>query len=109
MKIDFSEMPVKHMPNYNGGEKEFAAKMYIDDSARIMRGTLIPGASIGRHTHENNSEMLYVLEGSPKMLYDDSEERLHPGDAHYCPKGHSHSLINDTEETVEFFAVVPAL
>ena len=34
-------------------------------------------------------------------------EDLAPGGCHYCPKGHTHSLINDGTEPLEFFAVVP--
>ena len=38
---------------------------------------------------------------------DDGEEPLKAGDCHYCPKGRAHSLINNSEEPLEFFAVVP--
>ena len=41
------------------------------------------------------------------MKYDDGEEPLKPGDCHYCPKGHAHSLINNSDGDLEFFAVVP--
>lgn len=32
---------------------------------------------------------------------------LKPGDCHYCPKGHSHSLENDGAEDLVFYTVVP--
>ena len=32
---------------------------------------------------------------------------LQAGDCHYCPKGHTHSLINNSDEDLVFFAVVP--
>ena len=50
---------------------------------------------------------MYVLSGTGKALYGGGEERLAPGDCHYCPEGHAHSLINDGTQTLEFFAVVP--
>ena len=31
---------------------------------------------------------------------------LKPGDCHYCPKGHSHSLENDGAEDLVFYTVV---
>ena len=83
------------------------ARMYTDELTKIMRGTLEPGASIGMHTHETNSEMIYILSGNGKVLYDNGEESLSAGDCHYCPKGHAHSLMNDGEENLVFFAVVP--
>ena len=52
--------------------------------------------------------MIYVLEGSGKMLYDGGEERLSAGDFHYCPEGHEHSFINDGDRDLVFIAVVPA-
>ena len=33
--------------------------------------------------------------------------KLVPGSRHFCPLGHTHSLINDGVEYLEFFAVVP--
>ena len=83
------------------------ARMFADGCNRIMRGRLEPGCSIGLHTHEGSSEIVYVLSGTGKALYGGGEERLAPGDCHYCPEGHAHSLVNDGTQTLEFFTVVP--
>lgn len=45
------------------------------------------------HKHETNSEVILITSGEARCLYDDGEERLVKGDCHYCPRGHSHSLI----------------
>jgi len=29
------------------------------------------------------------------------------GEVHYCPKGHTHSLVNDSDAELWFSAVVP--
>ena len=51
---------------------------------------------------------LSKLEASYKGKTDDGEELLSPGQCHYCPKGHSHSLINASPtETLVYLAVVP--
>lgn len=89
------------------GEGAVSARMYVDAQGKIMYGELPPGASIGMHTHETSSEIVYVLAGSGAALYDGERETLAPGDCHYCPKGHSHSLINDGDTPMAFFAVVP--
>ena len=107
MRIDCDAMAETIIPRMRGGEKEVAARMYTDELGKIMRGRLIPGASIGLHTHETSSEIVYILSGTGKALYDDGVDLLAPGDCHYCPKGHSHSLINDGDQPLEFFAVVP--
>lgn len=107
MLIPFETMESTVIKNMRGGEKEVSAKMFTDERNRIMYGRLIPGASIGIHTHEGNSEIMYILSGSGKVLYDGECETLSPGVCHYCPKGHSHSLINDSDGDLIFFAIVP--
>ena len=107
MLIEFDKMETTVIPYMRGGEKEVSAQMYADSLGKIMRGTLIPGASIGLHTHETSSEIIYILSGTGKVLYDGEYTPLKAGDCHYCPKGHAHSLMNGGEENLEFFAVVP--
>ena len=70
-------------------------------------GTLEPGASIGLHTHETNSEIIYILRGKGKVLFEGEYELVSAGLCHYCPQGCSHSLINDSDDNLTFFAVVP--
>lgn len=107
MVFCYKEMEEKVLPHFNGGEKELHAKMYVDNHNKILLGRLEPGATIGLHTHDTSSEVIYVLEGCGKVLYDGSYEKVEAGICHYCPRGHAHSLINDSEEDLVFFAVVP--
>ena len=107
MKVEFSQLEETVIPNFMGGEGHIRARMRVDSNGKIMRGSLEPGASIGLHTHETNSEIIYVLEGQGKVLCDGAYEPLGPGSCHYCPKGHAHSLINDSAADLLFFAVVP--
>lgn len=107
MLIGFPSMTETVIPHMRGGEKEVAARMFTDPHCKIMRGKLISGASIGLHTHETSSEVIYVLSGTGKVLCDGVYEPLSAGSCHYCPMGHSHSLINDSAEDLLFFAVVP--
>lgn len=109
MIIDLKGMETTVLPNFKGGEKEFKAKMYFDGTTRIMQGTLEKGASIGFHKHETNSEIMFILSGKGKVLFDDGVEFVEAGQCHFCPKGHSHSLINESEEALVFCACVPEL
>lgn len=108
MRIVFDDIKESLAPNFKGGEKSFASRAFSDGKNKMMKGRLVPGASIGLHRHEGNCEMIYVLEGSGKMLYDGGEERLSAGDFHYCPDGHEYSFINDGDSDLVFIAVVPA-
>ena len=97
MIIDFKEIEEQILPSFKGGEKEMHARIFSDDK----------GASIGYHKHEQNCEIIYLLKGEATVCYDGREITLLPGQVHYCPMGHSHSLMNKTKEELQFFAVVP--
>ena len=107
MRIDFDAMEETIIPHMRGGEKEVAARMYTDELGKIMRGRLIPGASIGMHTHSGSSEVIFITSGSGSVICDGEKTPVYAGLCHYCPEGHSHSLINDSEADLEFLAVVP--
>ena len=107
MLIDFPNMPEKTLKNFYGGEKEVQARMYADDKNRILYGRLAPGASIGMHAHETSSEIVYVVSGRGRVIYDGETFPIGPGQCHYCPKGHSHSTINDGDEDLVCITVVP--
>lgn len=109
MIFDFSKMEVARIENFKGGSKEIYSKMFTDNDTKIMLSVLKPGASIGYHKHETNCEVIFMIKGSASVTFDTEELRLKSGQAFYCPKGHSHNLINDTEEEIMFFAVVPEL
>lgn len=107
MIINFEQMEEKRLPKFKGGAGEFIAKMHTDELGKILYGRLEPGSSIGMHTHETNSEMIYILSGTASILYDEETEEIQAGGCHYCPMGHSHSMSNQGKEDLVFFAVIP--
>lgn len=107
MVIDFKNMEEMVMHQFRGGKKDTIVKMYADELGKIMYGRLEPGASIGFHKHETSSEIIYILEGTADILYDDTTELVEAGGCHYCPKGHEHSMRNMGTKDLVFFAVVP--
>lgn len=107
MKIDFNNMEESAIAHFKGGEKETFVKMFSDANNKILKGRLQPGASIGMHTHEDSCEIILITKGCGCVMDDNTRVALVTGDVHYCEKGHSHSLINDSSADMEFFAVVP--
>ena len=107
MIINFCKMEETRLPEFKGGKGETIAHMYVDELVKIMYGRLEPGSSIGFHDHEKNSEIIYIISGKADFLYDNGTEEAVSGECHYCPKGHSHSMINNGSEDLVFFAVVP--
>ena len=107
MIYDLKNEAPESLPNFKGGEGEFIAKIHFDGMNKIIHGTLPPQATIGKHTHEGDSEIIYILSGHGSVLDDGDLLPLEAGQCHYCPKGHEHSLINDSDGDLVFFAVVP--
>ncbi len=106
MLIHIDTLKKEIKKNFYGGEKDTEAYMFVDEMNRIMYGKLKPGASIGLHTHETSSEIIYIIQGNGIVVYDNLQEELKAGMCHYCPKGHTHSFINNSQEDLLFFAVV---
>lgn len=105
--IDFDKVEEKVFESFYGGEKSLMGRMVVDELNKILKGRLVPGASIGLHRHETSSEIIFILSGNGRVIHDGKEERLGSGDCHYCKKGSEHSLINDGSEDLVFYAVVP--
>jgi len=107
MVIDFLNMEEKPVEGFKGGTGITNLRKFENDLGKIIMGRLEPGSTIGLHTHETNSEVIYIISGTADFIYDEGTETVKTGGCHYCPKGHSHSMINNGKEDIVFFAVVP--
>lgn len=107
MVIRFNDIEETQLKGFYGGEGALIANMYVDEKNKILRGRLVPGATIGLHRHVPSSEIIFILSGKGKAVCDGVEELLTAGDCHYCPKGSEHTLVNVGEDDLCFYAVVP--
>ena len=73
----------------------------------VVQLTLPVGSSIGLHTHTGNCEIIYVLSGSGRCIDDDAEYPITAGMCHYCPEGHTHSIVNTGETELKLLGVLP--
>ena len=106
MKINFNDIEEKALHEFKGGEGDFLTRMNIDDKNKVMLARLEPGSSIGEHLHDVDSEIMFIISGKADYLYDGKTEVVSAGECHYCPKGHSHKMVNNYDEDVVFYAVV---
>jgi mannose-6-phosphate isomerase-like protein (cupin superfamily) len=68
-----------------------------------------PGCSSQRHYHEEGEETYYILVGSARMVINDHEFMLIPGQACLIQPNECHQVTNNGKENLEFIAVcVPA-
>ena len=108
MVIDFNSIETTANPHFKGGEGEVLIQTAVaDGKVKLMRITIPVGASIGLHPHYGNSEEILVLQGKGHFMTDGIREDICAGQAHYCEEGETHSFVNDGDEPVVFFAVVP--
>ena len=67
----------------------------------VFEMTVPPGAIVPPpHSHADNEECVYVLEGSLRYSVDAESRNLGPGDWMFTPRGSVHHFINRTDETV---------
>ncbi len=104
--IHFDSLETKVLSNFQGGEGTIFAKIAADETHRIIKSSYAPGVSTGYHLHDVSDEIIFILEGTCKVLHEGKEERLSPGDCHYCKLGESHAVINDGNADLVMFAVV---
>lgn len=106
MKIDFNEIASMTIPGMNNGTGTMTARMYNDDSYRIIPTTIHPGGSIGPHLQESGDDLNYILSGKGKAICNGIEEELQSGVMHICPKGSEHSIINTGDEDLVMLTIV---
>ena len=68
--------------------------------------TLIPGASIGYHVHENETEMFHFLSGSGRVRDDDQEFDIEAGDSMATFSGHGHGVMNTGDTDLVLLACI---
>ena len=107
MILDWTNIPEQAMPNFKGGEGVAWVRMFNDGLNRILMLRILPGSSVGMHTHETNSEIMHVLSGTARVIMDGETLIIPAGQTHYCPKGHTHTTMCEGTEELRIMAVVP--
>ncbi len=69
--------------------------------------SLAPGESVGVHNTDNKEELIIVLEGEGKMIFDGFESvKLTIGENAYCPPFTEHNIINTDTKTLKYVYIV---
>ena len=86
---------------------------YLLDGARTGAGsgmfelTVPPGAKVPpAHSHRDNEEVIYVLEGVLRYAVDDDQRDLGPGEHMRTPRGSVHSFSNPHDRTARALIVL---
>jgi len=80
-------------------------KAGVLDSHSIARVELKAKGSSAKHYHRVAEESYYILSGQARIVIDDEECTMMPGDVVAIPRMATHQIFNDTDELVIFLAV----
>ena len=79
MIIDFNLIEKNILEGFKGGSGELVMQSHTDDNCKIMRHILRAGASIGAHTHDDSCEIIYMIKGNARVVYDGNIEQVNEG------------------------------
>jgi len=71
----------------------------------LHHDVLPPGVSIGVHSHRDDTEYYYILDGHGAMTLDDETHRVEAGDITAVFPGGSHGLVNDSDEPLRIIVL----
>ncbi|MFZ3357282.1 MAG: cupin domain-containing protein [Xanthobacteraceae bacterium] len=115
-KIDLAALAVESRTNYPapfdrvvvGRERKRLGNAAGLDQFGVNLTTLRPGAASAlRHWHENEDELVYILEGEVVLVEDDGECVLKPGDAagFKANSRNGHQLVNRSAHNAVYLEI----
>jgi len=73
----------------------------------VFELTVPPGARVPpAHSHTNNEEIVYVLDGVLRYRVDDETRDLKPGERMYTPRGAVHAFSNPHDATARALIIL---
>ncbi|MDR2518640.1 MAG: cupin domain-containing protein [Spirochaetaceae bacterium] len=111
MVIHRNEMRIETKEKMRGGEGAATLTHLLNcEKERNIRMlaeiTLPPGASIGKHSHEGESEYFIILSGTGTVSDNGADLPVKPGDATATGGGAFHSITNTGTVPLIFYGIV---
>ena len=107
-----NELQTVNIEGMKGGKGSLCNTALLQENEFHGKGRLYghnllkPGASIGVHTHENDFEVYYILQGQGTYTDNGKTCLVGPGDVTICHDGDSHGLENTGTEDLVFIALI---
>jgi len=104
-------MKIELKDKMRGGEGTTPLIHYVDGAtmknARLLAEvTIPPGASIGEHRHDSETEYYLILSGNGIVVDDGTDKHVGPGDVVVTGDGASHSIRNAGKEPLKLIAAI---
>lgn len=81
-------------------------KVAMDHPFAMGTQSVAPGGYIREHSHEQNEEALYILEGKGRAVVEGQSYAMTPGTAIYLGKSNRHMFINEGETALRWVWVI---
>jgi mannose-6-phosphate isomerase-like protein (cupin superfamily) len=105
-------MDTQQIENMRGGQGVVTVKHLLNPDEMLGKGRLFaqntvpPGASIGLHRHQGDSEAYYVIEGSGVYRNNDQSFAIKAGDLARVDDLNAHSIENTGDVPLVFIALI---
>jgi len=111
MIIHRGEMKIEHKDRMRDGEGTAIVVNLVDGAtmknARLLSEiTLPPGASIGNHRHDSETEYYIILEGDGTVVDNGIDQLVSAGDVVVTGDRATHSIKNTGSVPLKFHAVI---
>lgn len=106
------EMATQAIENMRGGKGTVTVQHLLNPDEMLGKGRLFarntvpPGASIGLHRHQGDSEAYYVIAGTGVYHDNDRKFEIGPGDLARVDDNDQHSIENTGDVPLEFIALI---
>ena len=98
----YQELPELVKTNVRGGVGEIRCRDYLSGApdglafAQLGMNEMQPGSTIPEHTHAEDAEFYFILEGQGTGLHQGQSFPVGPGDGWLCRRGETHGILNNT-------------
>ena len=111
MVIRRNEMKTEVREKMRGGEGSASFVHFVNcekekNIRMLAEVTLQPGSSVGKHSHENETEYYIILSGSGTADDNGKETQINAGDTIITGNGAFHSIANTGSVPLVFHAII---
>lgn len=101
------------MKNFKGGKGEMLLYPILENNSEMYdkgrlfsHNVLEKGCEIGLHEHIGDAEIFYIIKGEGRFIDNGQEYHVGVGDCLYTGDGDTHYLVNESDEPLEFIALI---
>ncbi|MDR1960803.1 MAG: cupin domain-containing protein [Gracilibacteraceae bacterium] len=107
-----AQLPLSYEDKLKNGTGTVRLRHILEEERGYGAGRLFavsiipPGGCIGRHRHEGDFEIYYIMKGKALVVDNGTEDTLGPGDSMVCFDGDEHSIANAGDCDLEYIAFI---